>query len=417
MIIAVQKYGGSSLADVSRLRNVAARVADCHRAGPATVVVVSARGDTTDDLLAAAGGVGGVQPGRELDQLLVTGENASAALLALALRERGVPAVSLTAGQAGITAAGRHGAGIIAAIDGRRILHHLAAGAVVVVTGFQGVAANGDVLTLGRGGSDTSAVAIAVALGARCCEIYTDVEGIYSADPRVVPGARLLTAVDVGVMAEMAFAGAHVLHPRAVELAAVRHMDLVVRSSLTRTPGTAILGGDDTNMIETDGFVTAVTHDTDVASVAIAPRRTDPAFARRVLAALARASVPVDMVTWSEVVGRGMPVRFVVRRSDLPQVVRALGEFTEVGGARLQVVEDVGKLSLVGVGMFSRPEHAAAMLNALAEIDVTASLMSSTQLRISVIVPLDRLIDGACALHRQFQLHRHDLSAGSLASA
>lgn len=417
MKIAVQKYGGTSLASSAQMRAVAGRVAECRRSGFATVVVVSARGAATDLLIAAAADVAMVRSGRELDQLLVTGENAAAALLALALQDRGLPAVSLTAAQGGISAVGRHGSAMIAAVDDRRIRRHLAAGEVVVVAGFQGMAENGDVVTLGRGGSDTTAVALAAALGAASCEIYTDVEGVYTADPRIVPEARVLSRVDVAVMAEMAFAGARVLHCRAVELAAARGMDLVVRSSMSRRPGTTIVGRSVPEMMENDGFVTAVTHDADAVLVRIEPTRTDDALVRYVLGKLAAAAVPVDMVTLPETPGPGRPMRFTIRRDDLPYASDALNSSAVGSDAQFTFDPAVGKVSLVGSGLFSRPENAAMMLDALAEADIQVSLIAATQQRISAVVPRDRLVDAAAAMHRRFHLDRPDVPAVSLTSA
>ncbi|MFV2019994.1 aspartate kinase [Micromonospora sp. LOL_023] len=417
MKIAVQKYGGTSLASSAQMRAVAGRVAERRRSGFATVVVVSARGAATDQLIADAADVALFRSGRELDQLLVTGENAAAALLALALQDRGMPAVSLTAAQGGISAVGRHGAAMIAAVDDRRIRRHLIAGEVVVVAGFQGMADNGDVVTLGRGGSDTTAVALAAMLGAADCEMYTDVEGVFTADPRVVPQARVLSTVGVGVMAEMAFAGARVLHCRAVELAAAHGMDLVVRSSMVRQPGTTILGRSDPEMVENDGFVTAVTHDSDAALVRIEPGRTGSDLARSVLGTLASAAVPVDMVTLPESAAPGLPMRFTIRRSDIPFATDALGSSALGSGPRFTFDPSVGKVSLVGAGMLSRPENVAAMLDVLAEQDVPVSLIATTQLRITAVVPADRLVDAAAALHRRFNLDRPEVPAASLTSA
>nr|MDT0662548.1 aspartate kinase [Micromonospora sp. DSM 115978] len=417
MRIAVQKYGGTSLASSTQIRAVAGRVAECHRGGFATVVVVSARGAATDRLIADAAEVAMVRSNRELDQLLVTGENAAAALLALALQDSGIPAISLTAAQGGISAVGRHGAAMIASVDDRRIRRHLASGQVVVVAGFQGMTPDGDVVTLGRGGSDTTAVALAAALGAVSCEIYTDVEGVFTADPRIVPQARVLVTVGVGVMAEMAFAGARVLHCRAVELAAARGMDLVVRNSMSRQPGTTILGRSDPDMIENDGFVTAVTHDADAALVRIEPTRDNPDLARYVLGVLASASVPVDMVNLPESSRAGRPMRFTIRRSDVPDATDALGSSALGTGTRYTMDPSVGKLSLVGAGLFSRPENAAAMLDVLAEQDVPVSLIAATQLRITAVVPRDCLVGAAAALHRRFHLDRPEIPVGSLTLA
>jgi aspartate kinase len=258
----VQKYGGSSLATAKRISTAADRIERIHNKGRPVVVVVSATGDTTDELLKLAARVSTAPPPRETDQLLATGECVSAALLAMALLERGIPAVSLTGSQAGIRVTGAYGAGLIEGVRTDRIRRLLTAGSVVVVAGFQGVNGAGDVVTLGRGGSDTSAIALAAALEARACQIYTDVAGVCTADPRAVPDARLLTTIPTDVMAELAFAGAKVLHPRSVELAQLSQVDIEVRDSSTGAPGTVVEHR--SAGLESGGCVIAVAHDIDV---------------------------------------------------------------------------------------------------------------------------------------------------------
>lgn len=403
MEIAVQKYGGSSLASSAQIRRIAKHIEDGYAAGKSIVIVVSARGDTTDRLLEEAAGIGAARQPRELDQLLVTGENASAAMMALALSARGLPAVSLTGAQAGITVAGPHGDGIVAAVATARILAELERGRLVVVAGFHGANDDGDLVTLGRGGSDTTAVALGVALRASSCEVYTDVDGVHTADPRVVPDTRVLATVPAAVMAEMAFSGSRVLHSRAVELAAARGMDLVVRNSMSQSPGTMIVGRS-SDVFETDGFVTAVTHNMDVAGVTMRATRASPGLVTDVLSAMARACVPVDMVSWS---GPGQPgdtLRFAVRHSQLAEAMDAVRTVTYDRDWDLTVAEDVGTLSLVGIGLHSRPEYTVQMLEVLARIGVPAILFSSTQSRASVVVPRDRVAAGAVALHRTFAL-------------
>ncbi|MGN9908989.1 aspartate kinase [Phytohabitans sp. LJ34] len=414
MNVAVQKFGGSSLATAAQLRHAAARAEASHRAGRPTVVVVSAQGDTTDALIQQAANVSATRSLREMDQLLVTGENAAAALMAMALLDRGLAAVSLTGAQAGITASGRHGAGLITEVCPTRIVTHLAAGAVVVVAGYQGVSPDGDILTLGRGGSDTTAVALAAALGAENCEIYTDVDGIYSADPRIVPSARVLSKVDAAVMAEMAFSGAHVMHARAVELAATRRLDVLVRNSMSPAPGTTIAArrtDPKVDMMENEGFVVAVTHDLDVAQVTVSAGSSPGVTPECVLTPLARTAVPVDMLSCSA------ELRFAVRRSDLPVADRALREAGLPHGYAIDVAEDVGKLSLVGMGLFNRPEYTARLLAVLADRGIPTSLLSSTQMRVSALVPLDRVVEGAMALHKDFDLDGREQPASSLTTA
>ncbi|MEV7281318.1 aspartate kinase [Streptomyces sp. NPDC093111] len=411
MGVLVQKYGGSSLASTERLDAVAARIAETHRRGASTVVVVSARGGVTDDLLAQAAAAGGSDIGtehlRETDQLLATGECASAALLALTLLRLGVPAVSLTGAQAGIAVVGKPGSAIVDRIDTTRINEHLEQGSVTVVTGFQGRNAHGDTVTLGRGGSDTSAVAVAAALKARCCEIYTDVDGVYSADPTHVPDARKLPFVHASMMAEMAFAGAKVLHPRAVELAALHGVELHVRTSLGTQEGTVVGQGEEEGgemtSLETGGAVVAVTSDPDVARVLVHARgRSD--LAAEVLSILARHAVPMDLVARSGPHEEEFRMGFTIRRSHVSEVGPALDKAVAVHGGEVRVDSDVAKVSLIGMGLLNRPEYVARMTAALAAAGIATSWVSSSQLRASVTVPADRRVQALCLLHKEFDL-------------
>jgi aspartate kinase len=414
MKILVRKYGGSSLADLDRLR----RVARCLAAVPrhtATVVVVSAQGDTTDQLLRAAADVGQARSTRETDQLLATGESASAALLAMALAAVGVPAVSLTGGQAGITAVGPPGEGRIADVATTRIHRLLDEGKVVVIAGFQGANADGDVLTLSRGGSDTTAVALAAALGAQRCEIYTDVDGVYSADPRIVPTARCLTTVDVEVMVEMAFAGAKILHARAVELAAARGVEVHVRSSLWDSPGTVVRRGSDVAMLEDCG-VLAVAHDLDVSRVLIRCDRAHRDPAVDVLALFARHHAPVDLVARSGPYEDEFRMGFTMRRSDIPRLAAELRDVVAAAGGTVLLDEDVAKVSLVGTGLLNRPQYTARMLAAFAAAGIATSWVSTSQLRTSVTVPAGRAADALALLHKEFGLDRQPADTAAMAT-
>ncbi|MCX9192907.1 aspartate kinase [Carbonactinospora thermoautotrophica] len=417
MDVLVQKYGGSSLATLDRVSRVAKRVAETHWAGQPVVVVVSARGDTTDSLLRLAAGTSPIRPPREVDQLLVTGECASAALLAMALHGLGVPTVSLTGWQAGLLVSGKHGAGVIVTVRTDLVTRLLAEGNVVVVAGFHGVNAHGDVITLGRGGSDTTAVALAAELRAIRCEIYTDVEGVYTADPRIVPSARLLSSVDPAVMAEMAFAGAKVLHSRSVELAAMQGIELHVRSSFSGGSGTVIPGRSEESMLETRGVVIAITHDTDVARVLVRCEGGRRDLAADVLAVLARHSVPVDLVARSGPYEDELRIGFTIRRSDVAEIREPLRSSVAEFGGEIQIDENVGKLSLIGMGLLNRPEYTVSMLSALAAAGIPTSWISTSQLRSSVVVPIDRLFDAVEVLHREFELERGDLGVGSMAPA
>lgn len=412
MNLLVQKYGGSSLADTGRLSTVAERIAAAHRTGARVAVVVSAQYGVTDDLLARAAEAGGnarlrAAGRRETDQLLATGESASAALLALSLLSRGVPAVSLNGAQAGIAVVGKPGSGIVDHIDVTRINGLLDRGEVVVVTGFQGQNGHGDTVTLGRGGSDTSAVALAAALGARRCEIYTDVDGVYSADPSHVPDARKLAFIDSRLMAEMAFAGAKVLHPRAVEIAAVHRVELHIRTSLGMQEGTVVGQGDgeggEMTSLETGGAVVAITSDPDVARVLVHARgRCD--LASEVLEVLARHAAPVDLVARSGPDEEEFRMGFTIRRSDVAEVGPALARAAAEHGGDIRVDEDVAKVSLIGMGLLNRPEYVARMTAALAAAGIATSWVSSSQLRASVTVPADRRVQALGLLHKEFEL-------------
>lgn len=404
MQILVQKYGGSSLGSLEMVHHVARRVAEAYRSGRPTVVVVSARGDTTDELIRLATETSSRRPARELDQLLASGECASAALLAIALHGLDVPAVSLTGPQAGVLASGRHGAGVIDTVATSRVHRLLRDGNVVVVAGFQGLNVDGDLVTLGRGGSDTTAVAVAVELGAHRCEIYTDVPGVHTADPRVVPSARVLREIDAAVMAELAFAGARVLHARSVELAAMEQMEVHVRSTFTGDDGTVVVPGGEMKALETRGVVVAVAHDVDVARVLIHSREPPADLAAEVLAVFARYSVPVDLVARSGPYEDEFRMGCAIRRSDLAAVRPELEKTLARLGGAVVVEEHVGKLSLVGMGLLNRPEYGARLLAALLAAGITTSWISTSQMRMSVIVPLDRLLDAVHLLHTEFGL-------------
>jgi aspartate kinase len=402
MAVLVQKYGGSSLATMAKLRLAADRVAGEHRTGRPTVVVVSARGDTTDDLVHVAHEVHqdatNAAP-REVDQLMVTGEAASAAQLALALIHIGVPAVSLTGPQAGIKVTGRHGAAVIDSIDPTRILRLLDEGNVVVIGGFHGINSEGDVATLGRGGSDTTAVAVAAALDAERCEIFTDVDGIYTADPRIVPDARKVSTVDPAVMAEMAFAGAGVLHSRSVELAAMKGVEVHVRNSAGQELGTAVLNKN--SSLETSGAVVAITHDADVARVLVQARgKTD--LAAEVLEILARHSVPVDLIARSGPHEDEFRMGFTISRGDVAEIKQALETAAGSRDGSVHVDDNVTKVSLVGTGLLSRPTYIARMTAALSVAGIPTSWVFTSQLRASVTVPRDRALEAVTMLHKEF---------------
>lgn len=408
MDVLVQKYGGTSLQTLDLVRNAAVRIAEARRNGSAVAVVVSARGSRTDDLLRLAADVGASEPSRELDQLLAVGESESAALMALALNGLGVPAISLTGAQAGIRTTDRHGDALISRIEAGRVRSALDAGEVAVVTGFQGVDGDGDIATLGRGGSDTTAVALAARLRAAACEIYTDVDGVFTADPRILPAARRLSWVDPGVMAEMAFAGARVLHTRCIELAAMEGVEVRVRNAASREPGTTIVDRDDVRPLETRRAVVAVTHDTDVTRVLVHCRDSRKDLAPDVFAVLAASGTVADLVARSGPYENEFRMGFTIRRSQTDAVRAALHELTASFDGGVHFDENVGKVSVVGMGLLSRPEYTARLMAGLAAAAIPTSWISTSQTRLSVIVPRERTVDAVVALHREFDLDQRE---------
>jgi aspartate kinase len=408
--VLVQKFGGTSLETLQHVRRAAIRVAAARRRGSRVAVVVSARGSRTDDLLRLAADVGASGASRELDQLLAVGEAESAALMALTLNGLGTPAVSLTGPQAGIQTTDRHGDALISSIGAERVRAALHGGEVVVVTGFQGVDGAGDITTLGRGGSDTTAVALAARLHASACEIYTDVDGVYSADPRILPSARCLPWVAPGVMAEMAFAGAKVLHTRCVELAAMEGVEVRVRNASSEAPGTVVAEALDRWPLETRRAVVAVTHDTDVARVLVHCRDSRRDLAPDVFEVLAATGTLVDLVARSGPYENEFRMGFTIRRSQADAVRRALHELTAGFGGGVHFDENVGKVSVVGMGLLSRPEYTARLMAALAVAGIPTSWISTSQMRLSVIVPRERVVDAVETLHREFHLDRHELA-------
>jgi aspartate kinase len=404
--VLVQKYGGTSLQTLDCVRQAALRIAQARRSGSAVAVVVSARGSRTDDLLRMAADVGATDPSRELDQLLAVGEAESAALMALALNGLGVAAVSLTGHQADIRTTDRHGDALISRIGAARVQAALDGGEVAVVTGFQGVDSAGDIATLGRGGSDTTAVALAARLRASACEIYTDVDGVFTADPRILPSAQCLPWIQPGVMAEMAFAGAKILHTRCVELAAMEGVEVRVRNASSQVPGTIVVDLPDGWPLETRRAVVAVTHDTDVARVLVHCRHSRRDLAPDVFDVLAAHGTVVDLVARSGPYENEFRMGFTVRRSQADAVRAALHELTAAFGGGVHFDENVGKVSVVGMGLLSRPEYTARLMAALAAAGIPTSWISTSQMRLSVIVPLERTVEAVETLHREFHLDR-----------
>ncbi len=409
MGIVVQKYGGSSVATAEHIRAVAQRVGRARESGLDLVVVVSAMGKTTDRLLKLASEVSRDPSPREIDQLLSTGEEQSVALLAMALHDRGVPAVSLTGPQAGMTVTGRYGSGVISEIRPGRIHTLLNEGQVVIVAGFQGMNALGDVMTLGRGGSDTTAVALAAALKAQRCEIYTDVDGVYTADPRIARGARRIPLISPEEMAEMAWRGAKVMHPRAVELGALYGVEIHVRSSFGEGPGTVIAGGDDLEHLETRETLAGIVHELDVARVTLTGIRTGPGTLSRVFAPLAENGISVDVIVETGTREGTADVAFTVRRSDFAEARRLAGEVAASLGGRVEGEEGLGKVSVVGTGMLNRPGYAARMFASLGEAGIPIRMVSTSEIQVTCVVPAERVEEAVRVLHRDFELEERDV--------
>ncbi len=407
--LVVQKYGGSSVATAEHIRAVAGRVSRARESGLDLVVTVSAMGKTTDRLLRLAGEVSRDPSPREIDQLLATGEEQSVALLAMALHDRGIPAASLTGPQAGMTVAGRYGSGVITEVRPERIQKLIDGDHVVIVAGFQGMNSLGDVMTLGRGGSDTTAVAISAALGADRCEIYTDVDGIYTADPRIVPEARRIPIISPSEMAEMAWRGAKVMHPRAVELGALYGVEIHVKGSFSEGPGTVITGGDDLERLETRETVAGIVHDLDVARVTLNGIRTGPGTLSRVFAPLAERGISVDVIVESGLKDGKADVAFTVRRGDFPEAREVAEEIAVSLGGKAEGEEKLGKVSVVGTGMLNRPGYAAKMFDTLGEAGIPIRMVSTSEIQVTCVVRAEEVEEAVRRLHGSFELEERDV--------
>jgi aspartate kinase len=404
----VQKYGGSSVGSVERIAAVVARIARDRAAGRDVVAVVSAMGDTTDDLLALASSVtGGALPNaREQDALLATGEIQSAALLAMALIARGTDAISLSGAQAGISADGTYGKGRIAGIEPKRVRAELDAGRVVIVAGFQGVSEGSETTTLGRGGSDTSAVALAAALGADRCQIFTDVRGVYTADPRAVPAARQLSVVGYEEMLELANQGAQVMQTRAVELGWVNNVAIEVLSSFEEQPGTVIK--EDTQ-VEKRNKVRGLAADTKVAKVTMVAVPDKPGIARSVFDPLSASNINVDMIVQNISHDGTTDLSFTTSRADLAAARPVLEKIrAEIGARALEIDENVAKVSIVGAGIQNAPGYAARMFGTLADAKINIQMISTSEIRITCIVSESDAPRALQALHDAFDLATPD---------
>ncbi len=413
--LVVQKYGGSSVADATKIKHVARRVARERAAGSDLVVVVSAMGDTTDHLLDLAASITDEPDAREMDLLLATGEHISGTLVAMALQAIGVPAISLTGAQAGIRTDTTHGKARIANVDPSRVRDEIAKGKVVIVAGFQGATGDehrtGEVTTLGRGGSDTTAVALAARLQADRCEIYTDVEGIYTTDPRVVPDARLLPVIGYEEMLEMAQQGAQVMQTRAVELGWVNGVVIAVRSTFSDHPGTLIK---EVASMELRDKVRGVALDRKVAKVTLVGVPDEPGIARRVFDPLAAAGISVDMIVQNVGHAGTTDLSFTVPAVELARSRKIIEPISrELGFRDLVTADDVAKVSIVGAGIQNAPGYAARMFGALADAGVNIGMISTSDIRITCIIPSADLDRAARALHAAFRLEAPELPEGT----
>ncbi|MBM2809347.1 MAG: lysC [Chloroflexi bacterium] len=401
MTLVVQKYGGSSLANAERIRVVADRIRRKHAEGNEVVVVVSAMGDSTDDLIALAHSVNPEPDRREMDMLLSTGETVSATLVAMALDAQQCPVVSLTGPQLGIQTDRSHSRALIVDINTDRVHAELNRGRCVIVTGFQGVTDEGDVTTLGRGGSDTSAVALACALEAPRCEIFTDVDGVYTADPRLVPNARLLPEISYEEMLELAQRGARVVHARAVELGELYSVPIEVRSSFHERPGTLIHRG---GAMETRKRVRGIAHDTDVAKITVAGIPDRPGIARSIFAPLAEAGINVDVIIQASSIEGLAEISFTVSRADFGSALEITNRVGQELSGRVESASNLAKVSIVGTGLQSTPGDAALMFSTMAERGVNIDMITTSDIRITCVIDATRVPEAVQALHDAFEL-------------
>ena len=404
MGIIVQKYGGSSLADAGKIKNVARRIVARKEQGNEMVVVVSAMGKTTDQLIDLAHQLSDTPEDREMDVLMSTGETVSSTLMVMALHAMGHDAISLSGGQAGIRTDKVHRKARIQSINPKRVHAELDRGRVVIVAGFQGLTqdADADITTLGRGGSDTTAVALAAALGGETCEIYTDVEGVYTADPRIVPEARKLDEISYDEMLELASVGAKVMHSRAVEVGGVYNIPILVASSFKEASGTLIHGG---VSVEQFKKVRGIAHDLDVAKVTVRHVPDQPGIAAAIFEPLTVAHVSVDTIVQNASEEKLTDLTFTVSRTDLRKALSVIEKTAKEIGAR-EVVSDekLGKVSIVGTGMQSAPGYASRMFRTLSDAGINIDMISTSEIRITCIVEEDRVKDAVKALHKAFAL-------------
>lgn len=404
MSLIVRKYGGSSVADAEKIKNVARKIASVKDEGNQVVVVVSAMGDSTDELLALANQVSSHPDSRELDALVSTGEIVSATLMTMALHDMGYKAISLTGAQAGIHTTSAYRQARILQVDTERIERELERDNIIIVAGFQGVTEDMDVTTLGRGASDTSAVALAASLGAKVCERYTDVEGIYTADPRVVPEARPLAEISYEEMLELAQYGS--MHSRAIELAELYDIPILVTSSFKDSPGTLIHGG---ASMEVRNKVSSVAYDLDVAKITIVGVPDKPGIAANIFEPLAAANISVDTIVQNASIENITDLTFTVAKSNLEKALETVKPVCESIDARDCVSDSkLGKISIIGTGMQNAPGYASRMFKALSEEGINIQLIATSEIRITCIVEEAKVKDAVRVLHKAFELDKND---------
>jgi len=402
----VQKFGGSSVADATCIKRVAARIGETFDQGNQVVVVVSAMGDTTDDLISLAKQLTTNPPKREMDMLLATGEQQSVALLSMALDAMGYKAISLTGQQAGILTDKVHSKSKILSINPSRLEKELNRDHIVIVAGFQGVTEDNEITTLGRGGSDTSAVALAAALSADVCEIFTDVDGVYTADPRIVPDARKQSTISYDEMLELASLGALVLQPRSVEVAKIFGVKIHVRSSFNHNEGTMVQEVKDMKKeMEKEMVVSGVAHDMNVAKVTVFDVPDKPGTASKLFRALANERINVDMIIQSQERHGINNISFTVTQDDSQRAEAVIKKAAaELGAGECDIHTDVAKVSIVGAGMITNPGVAARMFETLAENEINIEMIATSEIKVSCIVKADLAKKAVLALHKSFDL-------------
>ncbi|MBI67833.1 MAG: aspartate kinase [Chloroflexi bacterium] len=405
MSILVQKYGGSSVSDATKIKSVALRIAESKKQGHQLAVVLSAMGDSTDQLIELAESISTNPEPRELDTLLSTGELVSCTLMAMALRELGIPAISMSGAQAGIKTDTAHGRASIVGLDANRIISILNSGTVAIVAGFQGVSEDMDITTLGRGGSDTTAVALAAAIGAERCEVFTDVDGIYTADPRVVPNAKKIKEIGYEEMLELASYGAK-MHPRSIELGAWYKVPILVAASYESIPGTMIHSIDTKdNLMEIANKVSGVTYQKGIARITVRGIPDRPGIAASVFAPLSEANISVDTIVQNASAENLTDLSFTVDEKDLEIAFHVTsGIASSINATECTTSNQLGQVSIVGTGMQNAPGVASLMFSTLSEANVNIEMITTSQIRITCIVKETQIDDATRVLHHAFDL-------------